>query len=372
MNERFELRRFLALVLKELRQTKRNHRLVAMLILPPTLNLILFGLAMNPEVTGLRLGVVDDSGTAESRELVSAFVESRSFQVAGRYESVRALGAALAAGDLDAGIVVPFDYAEQRARGRTVDIQLLVDGVNSNTASVASGYVSRIVASMNARLVPVAHSGSAEARVTVLYNPGLRSSWFIVTGIIGMLLVMLGSLAAAAAMVHEKETGTVEQLLMTPASATDVILAKVAPVYVLLTLDIGLALLAGYLAFGLPMRGSLVLLFAAGSLCVLAGIGIGTATATVTRTQAQAQLLSFFVNPPLALLSGATTPVEAIPEFMRPLAGLNPVYHFGIVARGVLLKGVGVDMLLPNLIALALFGAAIVALSVWRFRKQMG
>src|SRR5205085_3926867 len=128
------------------------------LILPPTLNLLLFGVAMNPEVTGLRLGVVDDSRTAESRALVSAFVESRSFAVSGSYTSVAALGEALAAGDLDAGIVVPPEYDDLRARRETAEIQFLVDGVNSNTASVASGYVARILASLNARLAQGAHA----------------------------------------------------------------------------------------------------------------------------------------------------------------------------------------------------------------------
>jgi len=151
-----------------------------------------------------------------------------------------------------------------------------------------------------------------------------------------------------------------------------VILAKIAPVFVLLTLDIGLALTVARLAFDLPVRGNLLLLFGAGSLCVLAGIGLGTAMATMTKSQAQAQLLGFFINPPLALLSGATTPVEAIPEWLRPLAQLNPVYHFGVIARGVMLKGVDASVLAPHVIALALFAAVIVGVSVRRFRKQMG
>jgi ABC-2 type transport system permease protein len=371
MKEWFNISRFLALVVKELRQMKRNRRLVAMLVLPPTVNLLLFGVAMNPEVTGLRLGVVDDSHTAESRELVSAFVESNSFVISGTYTSVGSLSEALSAGNLDAGIVVPPDYSDKRARGETAEIQFLVDGVNSNTASVASGYVSRTLASLNARLAPTTVERGVSASVAVLYNPGLRSSWFIVSGMIGMLLVMLGSLAAAAAMVREKETGTIEQLLMTPAKETEVILAKIAPVFVLLTLDIGLALLVARAAFDLPIRGSLTLLFIAGSLCVLSGIGLGTAMATLTKTQAQAQLLSFFINPPLALLSGATTPVEAIPEWLRPVAALNPVYHFGVISRGVLLKGIDAAVLYPNLLALAIFATAIVGVSVWRFRRQM-
>jgi len=370
MTDRFSWRRFAALAVKELRQTARNRRLTVMLLALPPLNLMLFGVAMNPEVTNLRLGVVDESRTAESRDLISAFVENGSFREAGRFPSTAALGEALAAGGLDAGLVVPPDYDERLARGAGAEVQLVVDGVNSNTAAIAVGYAERIAGDFGARLAPPADRG-ARARVAVLYNPGLRSSWFITTGVLGMLLVLLGSVAASSAMVREKETGTIEQLMMTPAGDVEVILAKVAPCFLLLTLDLATALVAVRLAFDLPARGSLGLLFGAGSLCVLAGIGIGTATATATRTQAQAQLLGFFINPPLALLSGATTPIEAVPEWLRPLAQVNPIYHFGVVARGVLLKGVGADVLFPHLAALAVLAAVIVGVSVWRFRRQM-
>lgn len=206
----------------------------------------------------------------------------------------------------------------------------------------------------------------------MLYNPGLRNSWFILTGVLGILLVLNGSLVAASAMVKEKEAGTVEQLLMTPSSAWEVITAKIAPLFLLLSTTVWLALGVGWLIFDVPVRGSLVLLYSAGALCVLAGIGMGTFLATFSKSLQQAQLMSFFVNPPVALMSGATTPIEAMPGWMQMITTINPVRHFSTVARGIMLKGAGVEVLYPNLLALVGFAVLLVGVSAWRFRKQLG
>jgi ABC-2 type transport system permease protein len=363
--------RLVPLFMKELRQLTRNRRLVVMLIVPPTLQLILFGFALNPEVTDLRLGVVDESRTTESRTLVSAFSESLSFRVVAMYPSPAALGDAISAGDLDAGLVVPADYAKLRLRGETAEIQLLLDATNSNTAAIAGGYAGRIVNDLN-RDVREAPRPPVTPRVILLYNAGLENSWFITTGLIGALLVLVGSLVSAALMVREKETGTIEQLLMTPASATEVIVAKVSPLLILLTLDIGIALAVCRAVFGVPIRGSVALLVTAGTFCVLAGIGIGIFIATFTKSQQQAQLMSFFVNPPIALMSGLATPLEAMPGWMQSMTVVNPVRHFATISRGVLLKGVGLDVLYPNVIALVTIALVLVGVSVWRFRKQLG
>jgi len=346
---------------------------------------VIFGFALNPEVTNLRLGVVDESRTAASREVISAFVESRSFRVAEQYRSSDELGQALSAGKLDAGLIVPADFAKQRERRETARVQLLIDAVNSNTAGIAGGYASRIIAALNERIaqdsgaVSLQVEGGATgirgrmvARIALLFNPGLESAWFIVTGVLGILLVLNGSIIGGASMVKEKEAGTIEQLLMTPAQAVEIVTAKIAPLFALLSTQIVLALTVARLVFGLPIRGNLVLLFAAGMLCVLAGIGIGTFLATFSKSQQQAQLMSFFVNPPLSMLSGATTPVEAMPEWMQPFTLLNPISHFATIARGVLLKGAGVEAIWPHMLALVGFAVALVGVSAWRFRKQLG
>jgi drug efflux transport system permease protein len=366
--------RFWPLFIKELNELRRNKRLVAMMLLPPTLNIVLLGFAMNPEVTNLKLGIVDESRTAESRAVISAFRESRSFTAAGYYTSADELGKALNDGTLNAGIVIPSDFATKRTRNETAEIQFLVDGVDSNTAGIAGGYASRVIASMNEKIVLSRTNVSraqARSRVSLLYNPGLENSWFIVTGMIGMLLVMLGSAIASTAMVKEKEVGTVEQLLMTPAGSAEIILAKMSPIFLTLSLTIALALIVGGVVFGVPIRGSLLLLYGSGMLCILSGIGIGTIIATFTRSQQQANLMSFFVTPPLSMLSGATTPLEAIPKWMQPLTDLNPVKHFAVLARGVMLKGVGLSVLYPNFLALVAFTVVLVGVSAWRFRKQL-
>jgi ABC-2 type transport system permease protein len=373
------------LFLKELRQIRSDKKLVISLILPPTLQLIIFGFALNPTVTSLPLGVVDESRSAASRELISAFVESNSFRLAASYGSVAELDQALRAGKLDAGLVVPSDFAKLRARQETARVQLLLDAVNSNTAGIASSYAARILAALNEQagqttpavaLQTTGAQGSARgqfaARVALLFNPGLQSAWFIVTGVIGILLVLNGSIIGSAALVREKEAGTIEQLLMTPAQAAEIVLAKIAPLFVLLSTQIVLGLAVGNLVFGLPLRGRLGWLFVAGMLCVLSGIGIGTFLATFSKSQQQAQLMSFFVNPPLSMLSGATTPVEAMPEWMQPFTLLNPISHFAAIARGILLKGAGPEVLWPHFGALVCFAVVLVGVSAWRFRQQLG
>src|SRR5215813_1804293 len=366
--------RFWPLFIKEFNELRRNRRLVLMMLVPPTVNLVLLGFAMNPEVTNLKLGIVDDSRTVESRELISAFQEIRSFVPAAYYRSAAELGEALSQGNLNAGIVIPAAFATKRTRHETVEVQFLVDGVDSNTANIAGGYASRVISSLNEKIAltrTTVAPAKAVSRVSLLYNPGLENSWFIVTGIIGLLLVMLGSAVASASMVKEKEVGTVEQLLMTPAGSAEIILAKMSPIFLLLSVTIALSTGVGRFVFGVPVRGSLFLLYGSGMLCILSGIGIGTIIATFTRSQQQANLMSFFVTPPLSMLSGATTPLEAIPKWMQPLTDLNPVKHFAVLARGVMLKGVGLSVLYPNFLALVAFTIVLVGVSAWRFRKQL-
>ena len=368
--------RHVPLFIKELTQLGRNRRLVVMLIVPPTLQLLLFGFALNPEVTGLRLAVVDESRTPESRQLVSAFGESGSFLIPAQYPSSVQAGDAISEGDADAALIIPSDFAERRVRGETASVQLLLDATNANTAAIAGGYAARIVESLNRSLAAgrprAARPLVLTSTVTLLYNPGLQNSWFITTGMIGTLLVLVGSLVASGSLVVEKETGTIEQLLMTPASATEIIIAKMAPLLILLTADSVIALSVARAVVAVPVRGSPLLFGMAGMLCVFAGIGIGTFIATFTKSQQQAQLMGFFVNPPVALLSGVVTPIEAMPEWIRPFTLLNPVRHFATISRGVLLKGVGLEVLYPNFLALLAAAILLVGISAWRFRKQFG
>ncbi|HEX6079764.1 MAG TPA: ABC transporter permease [Methylomirabilota bacterium] len=384
------MRRFWALTLKELRQIRRDRRLAMSLVVPPMLQVLLFGFALDSHVRDLRLGVVDDSRTFESRELISAITQNQTFRLTGTYHTEKELERSLAAGRLDVGVVVPYDFARRQARGRPVTVQVLLNAANANTAQISQGYVEGAVAWLNARTPdrapraipeagtdgePVDRPGTMRARVEVrpafLYNPGLVNTWFIVTGVFGTLIILNGSLVAGATMIREKERGTVEQLLMTPASALEVVAAKIIPLFVLLMGMVGLVLALARVVFHVPFRGSLLLVVVACGFCVLTGIGIGTFLSTVSRSANQTQLIGFFVNPPLAMLSGALTPIEAMPHWVQPVTLLNPIAHFASVARAVLVKGAGVDVVWPQLLALAVLATVLVAVSAWRFRSQL-
>ena len=377
--------RMLALIRKEFRQILRDRRLAMSLILPPTLQLLLFGFALNATVSNLRLGVIDDSRTPESRELVARMTESKAFQAAGTYLDVNEMSKQIADGSLDAGLVIPYDYARELQRGDPATVQVLLNAMNSNTATIGQGYAQGVIASYNQELgsegiharfqqiaaPSVSRLGEVLIHPAYLYNPGLEPTWFIVTGILGVLLILNGSLISAAAIVKEREAGTLEQLLMSPASTTQIIVAKLFPLFVLLCLMGTMAISMMRIVFGIPFRGNVLLVMAAAALCLLCGISIGTFIATFTKSARQAQLTLFFVNPPLTSLSGAFTPVEAMPKWLQPVAQFNPIQHFGQISRGAMLKGSGIDTLWPNFLALLAFTLVLVALSISRFRKQL-
>jgi len=189
--------------------------------------------------------------------------------------------------------------------------------------------------------------------------------------VFGTLIILNGSLVSAATMIREKERGTVEQLLMTPASALEVVSAKLVPLFLLLMVMVALVLTVARLVFGVPFRGNPLLVLAACAGCVMTGIAIGTFVSTLARSASQTQLISFFINPPLAMLSGGLTPIEAMPRWVQPLTLLNPIAHFAKIARGVLVRGAGLAVVYPNLLALLALAAVFVGISAWRFRRQL-
>jgi ABC-2 type transport system permease protein len=374
-----------ALVGKEFHQIRRDRRLVLALIIPPVVQLTLFGFALSATVSNLRLGVVDESRTRESRELVATLTESRSFRLGGHYASADAVGQAISQGGLDAGIVIPYDYARDLSRGRSTTVQFLLNAMNANTATIGQAYAEGVIQSYNRQLeragirariqrttAPDTRRGQVRLMPAFLYNPGLVDSWFIATGVFGLLLILNSSLVASAAMVKEREAGTIEQLLMSPASTTEIITAKIAPLFLLLCMTMLLAIAVLKIVFRVPFHGSLPFVLSGGVLCILSGISLGTVIATFSRSAQQAQLTAFFVNPPMSSLSGALNPVEAMPSWLQPVTVLNPVHHFATVVRGSMLKGSGLDTLWPNVVALVIFTVVLVSVSVWRFRKQLG
>jgi ABC-2 type transport system permease protein len=377
--------RLRALIGKEFNQIRRDRRLVLSLLIPPILQLTLFGFALSPEVSNLRLGVVDESRTPESRELVAVLTQSRSFQLGGYYTTAEQLGTAISQAKLDAGVVIPYQFARDLQRGRSTTVQFLLNAVNANTATIGQAYAEAVLQSYNNDLRraggqagvdgaaadgPNGH-GRIQLMPAFLYNPGLVDSWFIATGVFGLLLILNSSLISSAAMVREREAGTIEQLLMSPASTAEIIVAKITPLFLLLSMMMLLAIAVLKVVFRVPFHGSLPFVLFGGILCILSGISLGTVIATLSRSAQQAQLTAFFVNPPLASLSGALNPVEAMPDWLQPLTVLNPIHHFATMMRGATLKGIGIETLWPNVLALLGVTLILVALSVWRFRKQL-
>ena len=377
--------RLRALIKKEFAQTRHDRKLMFSLSVLPVVQLTLVGFALSAAVTNVRLAVVDDCRSPESRELIATLTESKSFRLAGYYSSVDQLGDAVSQGKADAGMVVPYDYSRDLLRDRQTTIQFLLNATNANTATISRGYAESMIQRFNAglrgqgihvRTQPtigsnLASRGQVQLEPAFLYNPGLVDSWFIVTGVLGLLLILQSSLICSAAMVREREAGTLEQLLMSPASTSEIIIAKITPLFLLLCLMMFIALGVLKFSFGVPFHGNVLLLLAGGALCILSGISIGTVVSTFSKSAQQAQLTTFFVYPPLSSLSGALNPVEAMPKWLQPLTVLNPIHHFATIARGSTLKGGGFMELWPNFLSLLMITLVLGSLSVWRFRKQL-
>jgi len=363
--------RFWALTVKEINQILGNRQLIFLLLFPPTVQLLIFGFALSPDVQHLKLGIVDYAQTYESRELVAALTVNDIFTPERYLSSEQALGEQVETGQITAGIVIPPDFNRQLAQGETATVQILIDGVDANTAGIAQGYVTAIINQYSRQLSGEPQAPLVQSQSVFLYNPGLISSWFLVPGVLGVVLTLTSSLVSSTTVVREKDSGTLEQLLMTPAEAWEILLAKIVPLFVLLMGDVLLALSMALFVFGIPFRGSVLLFLALAGLYVLVGIGVGIMLATLARSQQQVILTSFFINLPLIQLSGAIAPIESMPLAFRTLSLLNPLRHFVAIARGLLLKGVGLGVLWPHALALAVFAAALMSISVSRFRRQL-
>ena len=361
---------FWALVRKEINQILRNKQLIILLIVPPTVQLLLYGFALNPDVHNLKLGVIDYANVADSRELVSAMTSNRIFTLESVPTSEKNLSQQVEEGKLDVGVIIPPDFPRKLAQ-KTAEIQVFIDAVNANTAGIASNYMNQIVQQYNLSLEQGTRSPPVSPQVVFLYNPGLISSWFFVPGVMGLVLTLIGTLVSAVTVVREKDTGTLEQLLMTPAANWQILLSKIVPLVFLLMGDVILALTLGTVVFNLPFRGSFLLFISLSSMYVFVGISLGIMLATVCRSQQQVLLTSFFINLPIVQTSGAISPIEAMPPFFQVLSLLNPLRHYITIVRGILLKGVGLDVLWIHVLALLGFAVVLLSISVSKFRNQL-
>lgn len=363
--------RFWALTVKEVNQILRNRQLIFLLTILPIIQLMVYGFALDPEVKYLEIGVVDYASSQDSRELVSLMTENRVFVLENYLLSEEELADQVRQGEITAGVVIPPDFDRQLNRGRTAEIQVLIDGVDANTAGIASGYMTQIVQQYSRQLLEDPPQQLIDPQVTFLYNPGLRSSWFFIPGVMGIILTLVSSLVSSTTVVREKDTGTLEQLLMTPAGAWEILLAKIVPLFVLLMGDVFLALALGIFVFHLPFRGDFPLFLLLSALYISVGVGIGILLATISKSQQQVVLTSFFINLPLIQTSGAIAPIESMPTFFRYLSWVNPLRHYVAIVRGFLLKGVGIGELWQHVLILALFAVALMTISIKQFRRQL-
>ncbi len=363
--------RLFALIIKEIRQILRNRQLIFLLLFPPTLQLLIFGLALSPDVKHLPLAVVDYNQTRESWELVSALKENEIFDFKGYQSDQVNLSQKVQQGKLSVGLIIPPDFQRQIKQGKTAEIQVLLDGVDANSAGIAQGYIKQIVNNYNQKIADVPIKPLITTQVIFLYNQGLTSSWFFVPGVIGLVLTLTGILISALTVIKEKDVGTLEQLLMTPAAAWEILLAKIIPIFVLLLGDLLLASTLGRLVFHLPFRGNFLVFVLLSSLYIFVCIGIGILLATLVKTQQQISLISFFFNIPIIQLSGAIAPTESMPIFFKNLSVLDPLRHYIEISRTLILKDVGIESVWPQTIALLIFAVLILSLSISRFRRQL-
>jgi ABC-2 type transport system permease protein len=363
--------RLCALVVKETRQIMRDKQQLFLLMFPPIVQICLYGFALSPDVQDLRLAIIDECKTNKSRELASALVENRVFKVAKSPTDLNAMMKSIERGYVDAGVVIPPDFDRKISQHRQASIQLILDAVDANTAGIAQGYATQMITAYSRSLATPVVPRPVQSQVTYVYNPGLISSWFFVPGVLGLVLTLTGSLVSSVTLVKEKDSGTLEQLLMTPADSWEILLAKIIPLLVMLNGTVLLALFVGKLMFNLPFRGNFFTYMFVSNIYIFVVISVGIVLATVSKNQRQAILTSFFINLPLIQLSGALSPIESMPEFFRMLTYLNPLKYYIQCIRNILLKGVGFEVMWRDILVLACLAAVLLLSSAARFRKQL-
>ena len=377
------------IIRKEFIQALRDPRMRSMLFLPPLIQLMIFGYAASLDVDNAKIAWMDQDRTPQSRELLSEFEGSGRFVIAGMPTDERAMQTMMDRGQVDAVVRVLPGFARDVSRGRNTGVQVLLDGTNSNTASIISGYASQAIARYSS--VAMGHqttgmlvgstmtAGSAvgqpipqvAARTRVWFNPDLRSRNYFIPGVIVNIITLVTLSLTAMAIVREKEIGTMEQLMVTPIRASELIIGKTLPFVAVGIWDMLLVMAAALLVFHVPFRGNFWLLFASTLLFLLTTLGAGLFISTVSKTQTQAMMATSLFFQPFFMLSGFTFPIRNMPVAAQWMTFFNPVRYFMEIVRGVFLQGAGVESLWPQMAALAVFGVTILWLSVQRFHKQL-
>ncbi len=367
-------RRIRALLHKELLQIFRDKRRKRVVLIAPIVQLLLFGYAVTTDVHDVATVVVDHDGSYESRSLQEAIQAGGYFRVVARYDRPAELARALDAGHATIGLEIPRGFEKNLAAGRGASVQVLVDGTNSNTGTVAQGYIGRIVQQFGldyARAHGVALPNGVDLRARAWYNPALLSKVYNVPAVVAALTTIMCLLLTALSVVNEREMGTLEQLMVSPLRASEMILGKTIPVALIGFMDLALVVTVALLWFHVPLVGSLTLLVFASLLYILAALGLGLLISTVSKTQQEAFMGMFLVLLPAIILSGFMYPIRSMPVFFQRLTLLNPLRHFMEIVRAIFLKGATAVDLWPQLAALAIFAVGLLSLSIWRFRNSI-
>jgi ABC-2 type transport system permease protein len=351
------------------------------LIVPPVIQLLLFGYAATFEVYHVSTAVLDLDHTQESRELISRFTSSNRLNIVRLARSRHDITDAIDKSDAVVALVVDAGFANLLRKGQTAPVQAIVDGTNSNTALIALGYINTIAAQFaQDYMVNLAQrvgglQGIRTAQVTLeqrpWYNEDLNGRWFFVPGVIGTLTLMIIVNLTAFAIVREREVGTLEQIMVTPITPAEFILGKTVPFFLVGLGEVALITAVGVLWFQVPFVGNPLVLLLGTTLYLLSTLALGLLISTLCSTQQQAFATNFFVLNPFFILSGFSFPISSMPEVLQWFTYVNPLRYFLVVIRGTFLKGVGVEVLWPDLLAMAIIAATLLTVSTLRFRKSL-
>lgn len=364
------------LVRKEFIQLFRDRKNRPLLVIAPLVQLLVFGYVVSTDVRDVRVAWMDRSRTQESRLLADRLDANRTFRITHRVDGEDAVERLLLERAVDLAVTVPPDFSERIREGRTSPVQILADGSMSNMASMRIAYTRSILDRFNRDLLEELYAeemryGRMDARPRTWYNPNLNSRDYYVPGIVAFLIMLTSLLFTSMAIIREKEGGTIEQLVVTPMSPFELILGKTIPYTIISVVQMtGVAVFA-VLWFSVPLRGSIPLLFASTLVFLMSTLGIGLFISTVSATQQQAMMTTFFFILPFFMLSGFVFPISNMPLPVQVLTYLNPLRYFLVIIRGIFLKGVGLEILWPQLASLAAIGVVVFWGAVARFGKRL-
>jgi ABC-2 type transport system permease protein len=373
------IRRLLVIAYKELLQLRRDRLTLAMMVALPILQLLLFGFAVNTDVRHIRTVVFDADGTAQSRDLARSLEATGYFDVVDHVSGYLDIERALRSGVAGAALVVPPRYASDVAAGRTARVQLVLDGSDPQVVGSASSTAASLAADRSAKLLVerLARTGAGSLAPpldlvpSILYNPEQRTAVNVVPGLVGVILTLTMVMLTAMALARERERGTLEQLIVSPVRTVEIVIGKIFPYVAIGYVQMALILTAGRVVFGVPIAGSVVLLFAVAFVFISANLAVGLFFSTLAKTQQQAMQMSIFFILPNILLSGFVFPYDAMPLFARALAQVLPLTHFLRVVRGITLKASVFRDLAGEVVWMAGILVALVLVSSLRVRKKL-